>query len=268
MRGGCLLTLLGLPAAAVMTAAWIWTGSILASVILVVVPALAFAQVKALGEEMPPRDVVYRSSMASHVIFGSLALWVGVDRFGFEELGLLPLPGAMDLLWALAVLAALLGANLVLHFVTEAMGMEATDILKRLVPRTRDERRTFAWMSVTAGLGEEIVYRGFLYLILVAAGLTVPGALVVQALAFGLVHAYQGPIGVAATALLGLLFGLSFVLLGTLWPAILAHVAVDWVVGLLLTDYFFGPEETDAEPADGFGDASPPEPETTPTDSI
>jgi len=266
MRGGCLLTLLGLPAAAVMTAAWIWTGSILASVLLVVVPAMAFAQVKALQDEMPPRDVIYRSSMASHVIFGGLALWVGIDRFGLAELGLSPLPGATDVLWALAVLAAVLGANVVLHFITEAMGMEASEVLKRLVPRTREDRRTFALMSVTAGVGEEIVYRGFLFLILVAAGLSVPGALVLQALAFGMVHAYQGPVGVTATALLGLLFGLSFVLLGTLWPAILAHVAVDWVVGLMLTDYFFGPEE---EPTSrpGVDDPPPPEPEPTPTDS-
>lgn len=51
-------------------------------------------------------------------------------------------------------------------------------------------------------------------------------ALVVQALVFGLVHAYQGPAGILGTAVNGLVFGgLTLAARGSIWPAALAHGA-------------------------------------------
>ena len=49
-------------------------------------------------------------------------------------------------------------------------------------------------------------------------------ALVFQAVVFGLVHAYQGPAGIAGSALSGLLYGgLTLAARGSIWPAAIAH---------------------------------------------
>lgn len=49
-------------------------------------------------------------------------------------------------------------------------------------------------------------------------------ALIVQAVIFGMVHAYQGPAGVAGTTISGLVFGgLTLAARWSIWPAALAH---------------------------------------------
>lgn len=85
----------------------------------------------------------------------------------------------------------------------------------------------------TAALGEELLFRGFLQtrlqaLLAARAGrFAVPAAQVLQALLFGLCHAYQGPTGVLVTASVGLAFGLAYQRLGSLWPVVIAHGLVD-----------------------------------------
>ena len=79
-----------------------------------------------------------------------------------------------------------------------------------------------------AALGEELAFR-----IVLMRGIAFAlgdsrkafgGALIVQAVIFGLVHAYQGPAGVFGTAINGLIFGgLTLVARGSIWPAAIAH---------------------------------------------
>jgi uncharacterized protein len=103
-----------------------------------------------------------------------------------------------------------------------------------LLPRTPEERRLFAGLSLAAGWGEEITYRGYVPAALVLAGAGPWAAMGVAAVAFGFLHAYQGPVGVVRTALLGLLLGASVILTGSLFPAMAAHALVDLVLGLVL----------------------------------
>jgi membrane protease YdiL (CAAX protease family) len=51
---------------------------------------------------------------------------------------------------------------------------------------------------------------------------------------FGLLHAYQGWLGMVRTAVLGMVFATSFLVTGTLWPVIIAHAALDVLGGLVL----------------------------------
>ncbi len=49
-------------------------------------------------------------------------------------------------------------------------------------------------------------------------------ALIVQAIVFGLIHAYQGPAGIIGAGINGLIFGgLTLVARGSIWPAAIAH---------------------------------------------
>jgi membrane protease YdiL (CAAX protease family) len=95
-----------------------------------------------------------------------------------------------------------------------------------LMPRTALEYRWFKAVSVTAGICEEILFRGFVIWYL-GNWMSPWLAAVVAAVAFGLAHAYQGVAGIVKTGVTGLIMGLVFVASGSLlWPVIL-HAAVD-----------------------------------------
>jgi membrane protease YdiL (CAAX protease family) len=98
------------------------------------------------------------------------------------------------------------------------------------------ERRWFAFVAITAGVCEEILFRGFLLHYLHASpwtmGLTV--ALLLSCVIFGLQHLYQGPAGAASTVVIGFLFGLLFLLTGNLLLPIALHAMMDLRVLVLL----------------------------------
>jgi membrane protease YdiL (CAAX protease family) len=95
-----------------------------------------------------------------------------------------------------------------------------------MLPRTAQEHRWFKAVSVTAGICEELVFRGFMTWYL-AHWMSPWLAAVVAAVAFGAAHFYQGLAGVVKTGVTGLIMGLLFVGSGSvLWPMIL-HAAVD-----------------------------------------
>jgi uncharacterized protein len=95
-----------------------------------------------------------------------------------------------------------------------------------VLPRTKPEYRLFLAVSLTAGICEELLYRGY-FLAVASPFLTLGGAVAVSALAFGAGHAYQGMRGVMRTSLAGLVFGILYASTGSLlWPMVL-HVATD-----------------------------------------
>ena len=97
------------------------------------------------------------------------------------------------------------------------------------LPATWSERRWFAAVAITAGICEEILFRGFLlsYLHVFPLKLSLTLALFAAAAIFGLQHLYQGIAGVVQTAVGGLLFGLLFLLTGTLLLPIILHAITD-----------------------------------------
>jgi membrane protease YdiL (CAAX protease family) len=106
----------------------------------------------------------------------------------------------------------------------------------RLLPRTRPEQWAFAGVAVTAGLTEELLYRGWLpwFLHLAAPVGGYEGAVVVSAVAFGLGHAYQGLKVLVLAGLAGFGLGLLAFTTGSLLLPVLLHVLVDLRVLLLL----------------------------------
>jgi membrane protease YdiL (CAAX protease family) len=99
-----------------------------------------------------------------------------------------------------------------------------------MIPETTAERRWFRAVSVSAGIGEELFYRGFLMWYLatyVGTGVAVVGT---SAL-FGFDHLYLGRSHVLRTAIVGAAFAGIVLLAQSLWPAMLIHTLVDLVSG-------------------------------------
>lgn len=175
----------------------------------------------------------YRRAMAVQWILalGLVAAWLVADR-ALDVLGF-ALPGG----WRLAVGAGVTGLGLA--FLTgqwrAIRRMEAEDLsemrngisfIAPMLPRTDSEAAHFRALSVTAGICEEILYRGYLIWYLAVFIGPWPAALAAGVL-FGVLHLYQGTQGIVRTGAVGVVMGLLYVSSGSLlWPMIL-HAAVD-----------------------------------------
>ena len=155
----------------------------------------------------------------------------------FDELGLGWPPAPLEL----AAIAFALIAVALLAFQTTfgfkptdkdiATYKRALDALK-LAPRTLRELAVFIPVSLTAGVWEELFYRGFLmWFFEPVAG--VIGAVAITAIVFGIGHAYQGWRGVLRTTAVGALFGAGYAATGSLWWLMILHAAIDVFAGVL-----------------------------------
>lgn len=104
--------------------------------------------------------------------------------------------------------------------------------LRSFMPASDTEYRWFVAVSITAGICEELLYRGFLMAYFTAYVGSL-GALLISSIIFGLGHTYQGPKGVFKVAVVGLALGGVYLLTGSLWAPIVMHVVLDVVSGLL-----------------------------------
>ena len=116
--------------------------------------------------------------------------------------------------------------------------------VERLMPRTPAEFRRFVPLALTAGVCEELLFRGYL-LWLFAHPLPYWVAAAAQAVAFGLGHLYQGRRGVALTTAAGAFLTLVVAVSGSLWAAMLIHFLMDLHAGDVARRVF--PPDADAD---------------------
>jgi len=162
-----------------------------------------------------------------------LVMWAvserGWDALGFQiQTGMMPLIG-----W---ILAALMTAFFIYQFVLVSAsekvrqqfrdGLLKDDVMAGFMPNTADERHLFNLLAITAGITEEIIFRGYL---IWAFSLFLPiwAAAIGSLLVFTILHIYQGAKNLLPIFLMGALVTLIFVLSGSIWPAIAVHVFVD-----------------------------------------
>lgn len=120
-----------------------------------------------------------------------------------------------------------------------------------LRPRNNAEHRRFRAVSLTAGITEELIFRGFLVAVL-SIQLPLFAAAAVSVTAFGLSHLYQGLSGVIRTAIVGAVFTAIFLIGGSLWPVIILHTLLDLAAGVQfqVTDAYEEADRTEQlEPA-------------------
>jgi len=195
-------------------------------------------------EPRPERKIGVYKTLCAWLWVSSVIAWVAV---GWQPLlHIKPGPGEITWIeiawvrWLVVVLLALLAAGAVLPLAIvlwkklthRPRKYAAAEVLKSMawfLPATAAERRWFAIVSVTAGICEELLFRGFLlhYFHVVPWRLNLTLALFVSALIFGAQHLYQGVAGVAQTIVFGFLLSLLFLLTGNLLAPIVLHAVMD-----------------------------------------
>jgi membrane protease YdiL (CAAX protease family) len=101
-----------------------------------------------------------------------------------------------------------------------------------LLPKSPSESFTWIVVSLSAGVCEELVYRGYLQRQLWNLTSSLSLALVLQAVIFGCGHIYQGWKPALVTAIYGLIFGLVAAWRRSVIPGAIAHAVVDVLGGL------------------------------------
>jgi uncharacterized protein len=117
---------------------------------------------------------------------------------------------------------------------------KAAKRLAFLLPSTGEERQRWWLVCLSAGICEEIMYRGFLlhYLHIAPFHLSLLWALASSSLIFGIGHLYQGPAGAVSTVVVGALFGMMYLMTGNLILPIVVHAAMDLRVLMMLPEGF------------------------------
>jgi membrane protease YdiL (CAAX protease family) len=167
----------------------------------------------------------------------AMALWVRADR-PWRDLGLVAPTGprAIGSVLVVVIVGAFVFYQVrgVARITTDELAQlrRALREVEFLLPHTRDEARWFALVSVTAGVCEELVYRGFLVWALRPYVGTV-AAFAIGVTVFALGHAYQGWRGVLKTGAAGII--MSTIVWGTGWliPAMVVHALIDLNSGML-----------------------------------
>ncbi len=187
--------------------------------------------------EPPERSRRYWETMAMEWLLLAIlfAVWIDASR-SFELLGFVQPSGTG--FWVAA--SVLLVAALLMFLSGERAGSlsqaqrdeqrKSFGDLGYFLPQSNDELRTFYKLSITAGVVEEIVFRGFVLWYL-QNFMSIWAAVAVSSIAFGLAHSYQGFAGIIRTAIVGAVLGSLFVTSGSIWLPVLAHILIDVTQG-------------------------------------
>jgi membrane protease YdiL (CAAX protease family) len=121
--------------------------------------------------------------------------------------------------------------NIDLHNLQKTLD-DTVKMLDPLAPHSYFEAGMFVLLSISVGLFEEIIFRGYLQRQFSAMSQHVALGIILSGIVFGLAHAYQGPRMMFVLAIFGMLFGLLAHFRKSLRPGMIAHAMQDSIAGI------------------------------------
>jgi len=109
---------------------------------------------------------------------------------------------------------------------------------ERMMPHSPEELRWFSLLSISAGLCEELIYRGYYVWYFQAIGLPLLPAAAIACVIFGLAHLYQGLRGVIMTTVVGGFLAGVYLLSGSLFAGMAIHALMDLYAGRMLYEVY------------------------------
>jgi len=174
----------------------------------------------------PPRKAFFVSVIVQQAIFATISLIVAY----LEWIPLFPARAPAPLA-TVAGAGLLLGSVLVMRPLWRAAVERREPRLQLSTPADATERRLWVGISVAAGIGEEISYRGVLYTLLLRLAGDPLSAALAAAVVFGASHIVQGWKAVGITAIFALAAQALTFYSGSLYLAMAWHIGYDIVAG-------------------------------------
>jgi hypothetical protein len=163
-------------------------------------------------------------------------IWFGIQRRGMRLRELIggSRPSVREVLRDLAIAVLfLIASHLVLALLGYLLKVTPSPGVRSLFPNGSTEIVLYVMLSFTAGICEEILFRGYLQRQFAALTKSTAAGLILQGVAFGLAHGYQGKKYMLIIAVYGCLFGLLVYWRRSLRPGITAHFVQDTLGGLV-----------------------------------
>lgn len=200
-------------------------------------------------EEAGDRRPLYLSAALS-LLFLALVTWGIATWRGIEPAALGWRSGELGegLVWGAGAAAAGLAVLWAGTRLLDRIGLDETDVVLLLLPRTGAEKAAFLGLVLLGALCEEYVFRGFLLRVTevwaAPSGAAAAVATGLTSLSFGFAHGYQRTSGIVRATLLGLVLAVPVVATGSLFPAVAAHFWINAVIGLGGWKWFLEDDET------------------------
>lgn len=168
------------------------------------------------------------------VLASAALLWTYLETRSLAPLGLGPHRPSTTVAWGVAIFVAAVAVGAAAQEVAEfGFGVKADmSGYGALVGNEKAALQLLAFAYISASIGEEILFRGFLLNQLSAVLGTTNrsrwAAIISAGSVFGLGHWIQGPVGVVTTGMVGMVFGWAWFRTDrNLWALILAHMLTD-----------------------------------------
>lgn len=161
--------------------------------------------------------------------------WIQIDTFSFSKWFVYPTIGFYILHLTFNIYSII-----IFRFNEESRAKAEKNIpddLRWFLPVTQKEKSVWRSLSVSAGITEELLYRGYLFyaLAIVFPSLALVHILFISTLIFGIVHIYLGKEAIKST-LLGLAFGTFYIVFNSVIPVIIVHITQDLVAKDILKE--------------------------------
>ncbi len=217
-----------------------WFDHIFAIFILIVIPALSFRSERMspdLIESLPPKKHLFYSNGLMLFIGALLVItsW-NISERPWSALGIEWIQ-SNPIVWILSITILFFYFGDILYgYINKNYLKSRMDEMQYIIPVNWDEFKPYIFLAFSAGICEEIVFRGFLITYIFHYIGDMPYgqgiAMVIPALVFSLSHLYQGWWAVLKIFIIALLFGVIFIFSGSLILVILIHIFIDLVSGL------------------------------------
>ncbi|GAB2874525.1 hypothetical protein GCM10027277_49700 [Pseudoduganella ginsengisoli] len=205
--------------------------------LLLVLPAHAIWRSRQAGGMERPRMKIYVSNITRLVLLLlALAVCAAWSGYTARQMGVAWPPGTAGL-WGLAaalggLAAMMLGSGMYERRMRagKRAAIEAQMREDKAMPSTPREMAVFAVLSVLLGAGWELLYRGFLLLVL-APVVGLAGAVALSAVAYGSGHGFHGWKPYFISIATALAFTLAYVWTGSLWWLMVIHITLPLSAG-------------------------------------
>ena len=124
-------------------------------------------------------------------------------------------------------------ASIMVTSMLGAHGGTGDKVTQFLLPQGRIEIALWIALSLSAGICEEAIYRGYLQKQFMALTKSVPAGILLPALAFGAAHSYQGFARAALIGVMGAMGGILAYWCRSVRPGMIAHTLQDVLGGLI-----------------------------------
>jgi membrane protease YdiL (CAAX protease family) len=180
------------------------------------------------------RMLFYRSAIAGQWILATIAVVALWRRDPGYVPGLFDPQVDSDALFVLALGSlALLSQCPLIPWVHRRMrrwasARRALHAMRNILPRSAQEKRMWVHVALTAGICEEILFRGFLiYYAQSILGLEIVGAVAFSSAIFAICHYYQGTSNMLRVGIVGAILGTIMVMTQSLVFCIALHAVLD-----------------------------------------